>query len=229
MTDAQSLAKDRRPIASRRLRIMQDTARWLTQSGVSPNAISVSSMVFAAAAGGCLVATATALPAWRLVAGLGAACFMQLRLLANLFDGMVAVEGGKGSPVGGIYNEAPDRVSDSLILIGAGFACGGNPLIGCLAALAALFTAYVRALGASCGTGQVFLGPMAKPQRMCVMTLIALYLAVAPADWLNVTAFGTRLGIMAIVLGVIAGLCLVTAWRRLRRICTLLNDKAHAP
>ena len=53
---------------------------------------------------------------------LAAAACIQLRLLCNLFDGMVAVEGGFKTKSGEIYNELPDRVADVLILAGAGYA-----------------------------------------------------------------------------------------------------------
>ena len=49
---------------------------------------------------------------------------MQLRLLCNMLDGMVAVEGGKGSRTGEIYNEVPDRIADPLLLVPAGYAIG---------------------------------------------------------------------------------------------------------
>lgn len=44
---------------------------------------------------------------------------IQLRLLCNLFDGMVAIEGGKKSDVGSLYNEFPDRIADSLLIVAA--------------------------------------------------------------------------------------------------------------
>ena len=50
---------------------------------------------------------------------LGAAAGIQLRLGANMLDGLVAVEEGKGAPTGAHYNEAPDRVEDALLLVAA--------------------------------------------------------------------------------------------------------------
>jgi phosphatidylglycerophosphate synthase len=48
-------------------------------------------------------------------------CGIQLRLLCNLLDGMVAIEGGFKTKTGEIFNELPDRLSDALILIGAAY------------------------------------------------------------------------------------------------------------
>jgi phosphatidylglycerophosphate synthase len=49
-----------------------------------------------------------------------AAAAIQLRLLCNLLDGMLAVEGGLKTPLGELYNEIPDRLADVAILAGAG-------------------------------------------------------------------------------------------------------------
>src|SRR5439155_1544730 len=82
---------------------------------------------------------------------------IQLRLLCNLLDGMVAIEGGLQSKSGDVFNEVPDRVSDALILLGAGYATAPAlglawaGALGSAAALLAVLTAYVRALGATVG------------------------------------------------------------------------------
>ena len=50
---------------------------------------------------------------------------MQSRLLCNLFDGMVAIEGGKKSANGDLYNDMPDRFADALFIIPVGYVAGG--------------------------------------------------------------------------------------------------------
>src|SRR5262245_37932903 len=105
-----------------------------------------------------------------------AAC-VQLRLLCNLLDGMVAIEGQRQSPTGALYNEIPDRLADSLLIVALGYAVG-KPWLGWLGALAAAVTAYIRVLGGTCGLPQDFRGPLAKPHRMFVLTLGCLLGAV---------------------------------------------------
>jgi phosphatidylglycerophosphate synthase len=137
---------DRRPIAARRLRLFQATARGLARAGVSANGISVLGMLLATMAAAALVGTRSIDGGWSralwLLAGLG----VQGRLLCNLLDGMVAAERGSASPLGELFNEAPDRYSDAVILVCLGYAAGGLPALGWAAALAAVLTAYVRAL-----------------------------------------------------------------------------------
>ena len=174
------------------------------------------------AAGVAFAATAFS-PGWERVAWLTAAALMQLRLLANLLDGMVAIESGRASPVGELYNEVPDRVSDTAILVGAGYAVGGDPVLGCLAACTALFTAYVRAMGKAAGAPQEFCGPMAKQQRMALLTAVAVYCGLTPLGWQPTWSnFGGR-GIVAAALLVIVMGALFTAGRRLVRIAANLR------
>jgi phosphatidylglycerophosphate synthase len=152
-----------------------------------------------------------------------AAVLMQVRLLANMLDGMVAVQTGKASPVGELFNEIPDRVSDSAIFIGAGYAANGMPELGYLAALAALFTAYIRAEGKAAGAHQEFCGPMAKPQRMALLTAAALYAGLLPTSWQPDLGSLQGRGVIALALLLVVAGGLYTALRRLVRIAHALR------
>jgi len=212
----------RRPLKSRGTKWAGAIARRLTQAGVRPNTISVASVGFAALAGGCLWLAGQAAEPWQWsVLLVLAAVGMQLRLLCNLFDGMVAVEGGFRTKSGELYNELPDRFSDALILAGAGYSVPEFPWtqeLGWLAAVLAVTTAYVRALGASAGAAQQFVGPMAKPQRMAVMTAACLLAAFAPL-W---APFARAL---PVALAVIVAGCFVTIFRRCGRIIRELEAR----
>jgi phosphatidylglycerophosphate synthase len=151
---------------------MQGLAARLAGAGVSPNAISLVSVAFAGA-GALAIVTGSA-------EGLliGALC-CQLRLLCNLLDGLVAVEGGKGGPDGPFWNEVPDRLSDILFLGAAGVAAG-VPWLGAAAAAGAVMTAYVREFGRAEGLPADYRGPMGKPQRMAVLTVALLLTPFEP-------------------------------------------------
>lgn len=177
MTSAESeQIANRRPLTSRSTAWARFLTGVLIRAGVSPNAISVVSVVFAAAGAALLIGSPT-------VAGLIAvAACVQLRLLCNLFDGMVAIEGGRQSPVGGLYNEVPDRLADSLFIVPLGYAIG-MPWLGWAGALAAAVTAYIRVLGGALGLAQDFRGPMAKQHRMAVLTIACLLGALELTVW----------------------------------------------
>jgi phosphatidylglycerophosphate synthase len=213
---------ERRPLASRNWRLSILLAEWLARRGATPNAISLVGMGAGITAGLAFWFTCRGVIAplfWLLGAGL-----VQLRLLCNLIDGMVAIEAGKGSPVGELYNEVPDRVSDAATLIGFGYAAGGSPALGFLAAVLAVFVAYVRAAVKVVGAPQDYSGPMAKPHRMFVVTVAALLCALVPMStqkqWL-----GQEWSLPAIALGLIAMGCVFTAIRRLRRADRFLKAR----
>jgi len=211
----------RRPLRSRETKWAAATARWLRQAGIRPNQISVLSVVFSAVSAMCLILAATGSHSRRAVLFVAAAIFIQLRLLCNLFDGMVAVEGGLRTKSGEIFNDLPDRLSDPLIFVGAGYSItivpwGGD--LGWAAGLLSVLTAYVRVLGASAGAKQYFSGPMAKQQRMAVMTAACL-IAV-----LEVVA-GWPGAVVPIALGIIIIGCVATIVRRTRFIVSELEAK----
>lgn len=204
---------DRRPIAARNLGITQRTAAWLVARGASADGISLAGMVAGLAAGLALAGTAwwpeAARPLW-----LAGALFVQLRLLANLLDGMVAIGRGIASPAGELFNEVPDRVSDTAVFLGLGVA-SGNVALGLAAALAAMATAYVRAVGKAAGAPSDFRGPMAKQHRMALVTGLAVLCAILPFAW---TAPLPMLALWVITLG-----SLFTTWRRLSGAWTFLK------
>lgn len=207
---------ERRPINSRDTGWAKRISSALVNANISPNSISVFGMLAAIGAGvlfGLTMVADGALQRSLWFAG-GLSC--QIRLLCNLFDGMVAIEQQTASPVGELYNEIPDRVSDAAIFIGIGYAVGGNVLMGVVAALLAVFTAYVRATAKSVGAPNDFCGPMAKPQRMALITLLAVYMTFTPVAWHQVPG-SQFLMAPTIVLGVLIAGCVVTSIRRLIR------------
>jgi phosphatidylglycerophosphate synthase len=206
--DVPSVDSNRRPLKTRSAAWAQYLARVLIRVGASPNAISVGSIAFAALGAFLLVRYAT------VGALLGAALCVQLRLLCNMLDGMVAIEGGRQSPTGALYNEIPDRLDDSLLIVALGYAANA-PAIGWYAALAAAVTAYIRVLGGALGQAQDFRGPMAKPHRMAVMTiaciLAAVELSMAGSHW-ALTA-----GVWIIAVGATLT-CATRSWATARRL-----------
>jgi len=198
-------------------------ARQLSRKRITPNQVSVASIFFAALAGwalcnaGLLIAGA---PIWWLLV---AAASIQLRLLCNLLDGLLAIEGGLKSPTGDLYNEIPDRIADILILLGAGYAVRMYPRgmeVGIAATILALLTAYVRLLGGSLGLKQDFSGPMAKQHRMFTLTVGCLAAAVEYA--LRFTLMS-----LAIALAVIAIGSAFTFVRRTVRIARALESRTR--
>lgn len=171
--------ENRRPLASRDSGWARTIARKLSTASVTPNQISMASMAMAAVAGIAFWQAGAATGGSRVALLLVAALFCQFRLLCNLFDGMVAIEGGKQEPDGPFWNEFPDRVADILILVGVGYGAG-VPTLGWAAAAFAVLTAYTRELGRNCSLPADFSGPMAKQHRMATITAAAVLSLLEP-------------------------------------------------
>ncbi|MBA6418436.1 CDP-alcohol phosphatidyltransferase family protein [Pseudomonas sp. 5Ae-yellow] len=172
---------NRRPLKIRDQQLMRRFAAWLSRRSVTPNQISVLSVIFALGGGAALVLAGQSVAIERSICFIAAALFIQLRLLCNLFDGMVAMEGGKQTPAGELFNDVPDRIADPLLIVACGFALPDYPSamwLAWLGALLAVMTAYIRVLGVSLGLSADFRGPMAKQQRMALITIASVLSAL---------------------------------------------------
>ena len=209
------LIDGRRPIASREKKWSKMLASWLSKKNISPNFISVLSIVFSMIAFFAFYFDNNTLAnhfLFLIIAIIG----IQGRLIMNLLDGMVAIEYNKKTNVGALYNEVPDRISDSFIIIGVGFLAKNYYMgmdLAYIAAILAVITAYIRTLGTSLDCGHYFIGPMAKQHRMLLITAGCLI-----GIWF-MPIFYYILIIMNIGL-------IITCYRRLQKIYSCLNSKS---
>jgi phosphatidylglycerophosphate synthase len=219
---------DRRPIPAREHQLSKKIASWLANMGAGPNSISIFGMIAGIVSGLCYAATSWSDEHHAILFIVGAV-FVFLRLLANMFDGMVALILAKPNPLGEIFNDAPDRVSDCAILIGCGFSINSSPTAGFYAALFAMMTAYIRAIGKCSGAPQSFLGPMAKQQRMFLCIAVSIACALIPgATAMIYTQFDgspVAYSIMGPTLWFIAAGSAYTCIRRLAAISADLKSK----
>lgn len=173
--------ENRRPLKVRDVGLVNRFAKWLSQKSITPNHISILSIVFALLAAISFVMTLYSNGLTQLGLYVLAALFIQGRLLCNLFDGLVAVEGGKSTPSGELFNDIPDRISDPIIIIAAGYSIVSisyGDILGWCGALLAVLTAYVRTLAVSIGAPANFMGPMAKQHRMALLTIASFIVGV---------------------------------------------------
>ncbi len=206
----------RRPLKTRGTAWASSLSRLLLGLGVKPDAVSTFGIFCAAGAGAAIWHAPQSPHAWAFWL-LGAAG-VQFRLLCNMMDGMLAVEGGLKSPTGELFNELPDRLEDAFILVPLGYA-GGTPAsiaLGWAAACGAVATAYLRAMGAGMTGHHDFRGPMAKPHRMAAVTLLCfLMLGLDLAD----RSYPVLLwGLAAIVAGIA-----ITCYRRISKLAHTLH------
>jgi len=203
----------RRPLKVRETDLAQSTAKKLSEKDITPNMISLLSIFFSLIAGVSLAfVNSTSSISINIFLLFIVAFGIQMRLLCNLFDGMVAVEGNKFTKSGELYNDIPDRISDAIIFIGLGYSISHIPFaieLGYLTAIFAILTAYIRVLNITMGSYPDFQGPMAKQHRMALLTFSSLlcvlsFFIIGDADTLLLVT------LLVILLGSI-----LTSWKRI--------------
>jgi phosphatidylglycerophosphate synthase len=184
---------NRRPLKIRSLGALKKAAEFLACKGLTPNQLSVLSILFSALSAVYLYkATAFDICAYFYLAA--SLLMMFGRGFCNVIDGMMAIECSKASKSGGLFNEVPDRISDVLILVIAGYAAL-SPELGFIAGILALMCAYIRALANSLGAPADFSGPMSKAPRMLLLMASAM-IAVILED-----IFYLKSGLALIIIG----------------------------
>lgn len=199
---------NRRELKVRSKKWVSKTAAFISQKNITPNQISIASVFFAVMASTCLFVFGSNQNFWLLLI---APVMIQMRLLCNLFDGLVAIEGGNSTPSGELFNDVPDRLADVVILVALGYAAAHYPYaieLGWLAAVLAVSTAYARTLGSSLGAPTSFIGPMAKQHRMALVTASCLLALIEVHVFESV--YGLYVALWVLVLGSLA-----TVYRRL--------------
>lgn len=204
---------DRRPLSSRDTAWAQRLAQYLAGTSITPNQISYASMGFAGVAALAFICSGNYVGWAYVICMVFVILGCQLRLICNLMDGMVAIEAGKQTRDGALWNEFPDRVADIVVISALGVATGWSAL-GWAAAALAVLVAYTRELGKGIDGVVDFAGPMAKPHRMALVSagaLLAALIEVRPIASLPVDA--ARLVLLTVLIVLVVG-CVITVFRR---------------
>ena len=183
-------------------RLLQPLMRALVRLRVSPNQITVMTMLLSIAYGAALAWQPQRAGLW-----IGLAAFLLLRMALNAIDGMLAREFGQQSRLGAYLNELTDVIADSALFLPFALIPGVNLLLILLVTLGAIFSEYAGVLGPMVGASRRYDGPMGKSDRALVFGVIGAGVAVgwfAPL-WIN------------IILALVAGLLVYTLINRVRR------------
>lgn len=145
----------------------------------------------------------------RLAWGIGAAMCL-LRTLAIRLDFLLQPNSVRQSREEEFYNELPERVSDSLAVIGFGFAVDSSPWLGLAAALSAILSAYVRSFTSARFGGRRPGGLvlMTRSQRLVLLS-IASVLMILEAPHPAAGAEIPKIALSLVIMG-----CLFTVFLR---------------
>lgn len=145
--------------------VIDPVVSFVERKQISPDSITIFSLITAAAAGVAIGTGRLMLAFW----------IMMLTALCDVLDGLIARRTGTSSPRGAFFDSFADRISEALIFAGFAYLGGGNILtwVSYWAMVASYSVSYARArgegLGVDCKTGL-----MQRPERITVL-LILLY------------------------------------------------------
>jgi len=189
--------------------LLQPLMRALVHRRVTPNQITLTTMLLSLAYG-------AALACWPQRAGLwaGLALFLLLRMALNAIDGMLANATGQKTRLGTLLNEICDQVSDVALYLPFALAAGPHAPLVVLAVCAALLAEFAGVLALSVGAARRFDGPMGKSDRAFWFGLLGLLIAYGAAPLLLD-------GILALVIA-------LSAWTVVNRLRQALRACAPA-
>ncbi|WP_432377406.1 CDP-alcohol phosphatidyltransferase family protein [Duganella sp. P38] len=159
--------------------LLQPLMRALVRCRVTPNQITVATMLLSVAYGLALALQPHCAGLW---AGLSA--LLLLRMALNAIDGMLANATGQKTRLGTLLNEICDQVSDAALYLPFALVAAIHAPLVVLAVIAALLAEFAGVLSLSAGVPRRFDGPMGKSDRAFWFGLLSLLLACGAAPLL---------------------------------------------
>jgi phosphatidylglycerophosphate synthase len=193
-------------------------ARFLANRGISPNLLSLLSLVFAALAGVLFGLSGRSTPSNLFLSV--AVVFVCLNAILDGLDGLVARERGNASRKGDFLDHVVDRYSDVFIIGGIVFGGYADWRIGVVALIGVLLSSYMGTQAQAVGLSRMYGGLLGRADRMILIiaatVLTLVYPQPIPASGVVSFPFlGWVLFIFAIVCNATALQRFVYTWRGL--------------
>ena len=157
-------------------RLLQPLMRALVRARVSPNQITVATMLLSVGYGAALAWQPQRAGLW-----LGLPAFLLLRMALNAIDGMLANATGQKTRLGTLLNELCDQVSDVALYLPFVLAAGVAPVLVLLAVIGGLLAEFAGVIALAVGAARRFDGPMGKSDRAFWFGLLGLLIGLDSA------------------------------------------------
>lgn len=178
--------------------------------GLTPNAVTVGSMLVAIAAGVAL-AVAGSDPAWYLAGG----ALVLFNGFLDMLDGALARQTNSATPEGDFLDHVVDRYADVVIL--GGLVAGvGRFDLGFVAIAGVLLNAYLGTQAQAVGLGRMYVGLVTRIEVLLLVGGVSIAATWFRTEYLGLTIVGWLLVFFAIASNLTALQRGVRAWRRLR-------------
>jgi len=193
-------------------RLSKKIARVIAAVGISPNSLSLLSLLSAAFAG--LLFTVAGLKGHHLLL-LFAGVLVAMNAFLDTFDGVLAREAGIASKKGDFLDHVIDRYADIFILCGIIFGGYVSWEIGLLAIIGILLTSYMGTQAQAVGLGRVYGGMVGRADRLLLIIAATILTWLYPYHALGFSFLGWIMLIFAVLGNITALQRFFYAWRRL--------------
>ena len=197
-----------RPLASK---LLEPMAKTTANAGISPNAISILSLFFAALSG-LMYYYSKSDPTIVLLAGL----LVALNSFLDAMDGLMARYLGTASPRGDFLDHVIDRYSDVFIICGIFFGGYVQWQIGVVAIVGVLLTSYLGTQAQALHLGRYYGGIIGRADRLVLIMLASLVYFIYPYQVLGLSSLGWMILVIAIGSHITALQRIAHIWKQLK-------------
>ncbi|WP_108682637.1 CDP-alcohol phosphatidyltransferase family protein [Methyloceanibacter sp. wino2] len=182
--------------------LLRPIAARLVNGGATANGVTLAALILSVAQGAAIALWPEA--RWPLLL---LPITLLVRMALNAIDGIMAKEHGQKTPVGALFNELSDVVSDAALYLPFALIAGVNAPLVVLVVVASVIAEMAGVLGTFIGASRRYDGPFGKSDRAFGFGALAVLLGIglAPGLW---TTF---------VLAAMLALAILTIWNRARR------------
>ncbi|MCK4460124.1 MAG: CDP-alcohol phosphatidyltransferase family protein [Methanosarcinales archaeon] len=196
-----------RPYAEKILKPLADT---LSRAGVTPDATSVLSLIFAAGAG-----VLYAISCGDRTLALAAGVLVLLNGIADAMDGEIARIAGTAGIRGDFLDHVIDRYADVFIICGIFFGEYIDWRIGVAAIVGTLLTSYLGTQAQAVGLGRHYGGILGRADRLVLIMLASLLYFLYPYEIYGTSSLGWSIVLIAVASNLTTLQRFVYIWKEL--------------
>ena len=190
--------------------ILKPLVRVMSRTAITPDALSVISLIFAICAG---MLYAVSGDSTTLVLAAGA--MVLLNGIADAMDGELARSSGTAGKRGDFLDHVIDRYADVFIICGIFFGAYVDWRIGVAAVVGTLLTSYLGVQAQAVGVGRYYGGILGRADRLVIIMLASILYFLYPQEIYGFSFLGWSIVLIAMASNLTAIQRFVHIWRAL--------------
>lgn len=190
--------------------ILKPLVRVMSRTAITPDAMSVISLVFAISAG-----MLYAVSGERTTLVLAAGALVLLNGIADAMDGELARSSGTAGKRGDFLDHVIDRYADVFIICGIFFGAYVDWRIGVAAVVGTLLTSYLGVQAQAVGVGRYYGGILGRADRLVIIMLASIFYFLYPHELYGFSFLGWSIVLIAIASNLTVIQRFVHIWKEL--------------